>query len=914
MKKLKISIFIFLLICPLLVNAKEEMIEIDTNNIIIDKNQENDIEEDNNTKNNLQEKEEIQEYLFVSGNTKINNNQDILTFTFDNGLDKNIKKMLIDSEDFSSYQFDGTTIIIENIKDLIIGNHQLKVEFEKGYGKIDFEITNQEVEDKKIVNENEEVKEITEEYYADQNSSQDINILDKIRELLPSTLNFDVKESYVVEEFGKTDDVQKRLLSLIKDKINSIMRENGYGTLDELGYDVKISYWSSFYDAYIEIYSVNESKNMIVLKSFSYLNTNEEKDEEVIKKISERTKEGVVKTIYEAELGIENSDYNPDYLKEKEYIENYYKDLGVTIYYLNHYTSNYELNKNDGFIFYIFLNDKLYMQSHYYESFIPYVTISDDVTDIKNYVKEKVEEYLKSKNIDIENGYIEISNGYNYYTNTYMGKVNVRYNEDKLQEVINALESGISLNKTEYEVLKLESSEINNIIKEEVENVLNEKNISLDNFNFEIVPDLTIYDIRNIDLNFKRDNYNYKTMKLKITYSNSDNYQESIQKEVDEFIKGLSYVYEEYVMLEEELPSDVSHLDEYLDDIVAKSNISGLEYIDHFGFRFSNTLSNTREDIIIFFVDKVFYGNDTLDSCNVKKVIVPHTSVNIVEDGLDIVKKYLLEKGLSYINENTNLRYENGYVYYSEFGNLGKIKIEKENVQKLEAIISEETITLDSLIDDLIVTIKYDYNKFIRVLLNDEVLDENNYTVHEGSTIVTLKPEFIKALSAGEYKLDIVFTDGEAETNFQILETKVLKGDLNFDLKIDIIDVKLLLLETFNTHTEKDYLLMDMNLDSKIDIVDVKLLLLETFNVTKLTNERKATLSMSYNEEKEILDSKPEFIQNEVNTYSKVAEENNIEIDNSTNSSYLLKIDSLEKESYKKNNSNIVLFKKEEDY
>ena len=320
MKKLKISIFIFLLICPLLVNAKEETIEIDTNNIIIDKNQENEIEEDNNTKNNLEEKEEIQEYLFVSGNTKINNNQDILTFTFDNGLDKNIKKMLIDSEDFSSYQFDGTTIIIEDIKDLIIGNHQLKVEFEKGYGKIDFEITNQEVEDKKIVNENEEVKEITEEYYADQNSSQDINILDKIRELLPSTLNFDVKESYVVEEFGKTDDVQKRLLSLIKDKINSIMRENGYGTLDELGYDVKISYWSSFYDAYIEIYSVTESKNMIVLKSFSYLNTNEEKDEEVIKKISERTKEGVVKTIYEAELGIENSDYNPDYLKEKEYI------------------------------------------------------------------------------------------------------------------------------------------------------------------------------------------------------------------------------------------------------------------------------------------------------------------------------------------------------------------------------------------------------------------------------------------------------------------------------------------------------------------------------------------------------------------------------------------------------------------
>lgn len=58
--------------------------------------------------------------------------------------------------------------------------------------------------------------------------------------------------------------------------------------------------------------------------------------------------------------------------------------------------------------------------------------------------------------------------------------------------------------------------------------------------------------------------------------------------------------------------------------------------------------------------------------------------------------------------------------------------------------------------------------KFKEVLLNGEVLDSKYYTVSEGSTIVTLKPEFTKTLAKGEYTLVIVSLDGQASTTFTV--------------------------------------------------------------------------------------------------------------------------------------------------
>ena len=48
------------------------------------------------------------------------------------------------------------------------------------------------------------------------------------------------------------------------------------------------------------------------------------------------------------------------------------------------------------------------------------------------------------------------------------------------------------------------------------------------------------------------------------------------------------------------------------------------------------------------------------------------------------------------------------------------------------------------------------------------MVEEENYTVASGSTIVTLKNEYLKTLSSGEHKITFVYTDGECSTTFKI--------------------------------------------------------------------------------------------------------------------------------------------------
>lgn len=64
-----------------------------------------------------------------------------------------------------------------------------------------------------------------------------------------------------------------------------------------------------------------------------------------------------------------------------------------------------------------------------------------------------------------------------------------------------------------------------------------------------------------------------------------------------------------------------------------------------------------------------------------------------------------------------------------------------------------------------------DLSKFVGIKVNDEWVDKENYTVASGSTIVTLKNEYLKTLSEGEHKITFVYTDGEVSTNFEVKES-----------------------------------------------------------------------------------------------------------------------------------------------
>ena len=61
-----------------------------------------------------------------------------------------------------------------------------------------------------------------------------------------------------------------------------------------------------------------------------------------------------------------------------------------------------------------------------------------------------------------------------------------------------------------------------------------------------------------------------------------------------------------------------------------------------------------------------------------------------------------------------------------------------------------------------------EFSKFVGVKVDGKTVDEKYYTVKEGSTIVTLKPEYLNTLTAGKHTLKIVWTDGTADTTFTV--------------------------------------------------------------------------------------------------------------------------------------------------
>ena len=61
-------------------------------------------------------------------------------------------------------------------------------------------------------------------------------------------------------------------------------------------------------------------------------------------------------------------------------------------------------------------------------------------------------------------------------------------------------------------------------------------------------------------------------------------------------------------------------------------------------------------------------------------------------------------------------------------------------------------------------------SKFREVKVDGVTVDPVNYTVTEGSTIITFKPEYLKSLPAGNHSFELVWTDGTAATNFTVAE------------------------------------------------------------------------------------------------------------------------------------------------
>lgn len=75
-----------------------------------------------------------------------------------------------------------------------------------------------------------------------------------------------------------------------------------------------------------------------------------------------------------------------------------------------------------------------------------------------------------------------------------------------------------------------------------------------------------------------------------------------------------------------------------------------------------------------------------------------------------------------------------------------------------------------------------DFSKFTGVKVDGTLIDAKNYTAVSGSTVITLKADYLKTLSAGTHKITVVYTDGECSANFEVKkaaseQTKPTEGD-----------------------------------------------------------------------------------------------------------------------------------------
>ena len=102
-----------------------------------------------------------------------------------------------------------------------------------------------------------------------------------------------------------------------------------------------------------------------------------------------------------------------------------------------------------------------------------------------------------------------------------------------------------------------------------------------------------------------------------------------------------------------------------------------------------------------------------------------------------------------------------------------EVVVEKIVYEVLEGANQKYTITKNS---EAKFRINADFRLFDdgKVYVDNELVDPENYTAESGSTIITLKKEFVDTLSVGEHTLKVLFNDGgEAITTFNVAKVTV---------------------------------------------------------------------------------------------------------------------------------------------
>ena len=70
-----------------------------------------------------------------------------------------------------------------------------------------------------------------------------------------------------------------------------------------------------------------------------------------------------------------------------------------------------------------------------------------------------------------------------------------------------------------------------------------------------------------------------------------------------------------------------------------------------------------------------------------------------------------------------------------------------------------------------------DFSKFTEIKVDGNTISADKYTAVSGSTVITLKNDYLATLSVGKHTLTVVYNDGECSTEFEIKTTDTIPGN-----------------------------------------------------------------------------------------------------------------------------------------
>ena len=156
------------------------------------------------------------------------------------------------------------------------------------------------------------------------------------------------------------------------------------------------------------------------------------------------------------------------------------------------------------------------------------------------------------------------------------------------------------------------------------------------------------------------------------------------------------------------------------------------------------------------------------------------TAINVGNKKNEVFKGFHMQytgAALDYNSTSDGIIYETRLDYYTRctyeftFKYVEDIPEVKE-YQVIEGANQKYTIDKDS---DMTFRIDADYSLFDKkVYIDNELVDVNNYTSKEGSTIIIFNKDYVSTLSVGKHTLKVLFSDNnEALTNFEIIKETI---------------------------------------------------------------------------------------------------------------------------------------------